>query len=57
MRHLEANHILNPNQHGFCKGLSCEIQLVELSHALLTHMHIGHRTDIIIILDFAKAFG
>ena len=24
MRHLEANHILNPNQHGFRKGLSCE---------------------------------
>ena len=55
MRHLEANHILNPNQHGFRKGLSCETQLVELSHALLTNMHIGHQTDII-ILDFAKAF-
>ena len=55
MRHLEANHILNPNQHGFRKGLSCETQLVEFSHALLTNMHIGHQTDII-ILDFAKAF-
>ena len=54
MRHLEANHILNPNQHGFRKGLSCETQLVEFSHALLTNMHIGHQTDII-ILDFAKA--
>ena len=54
MRHLEANHILNPNQHGFRKGLSCETQL-EFSHALLTNMHIGHQTDII-ILDFAKAF-
>ena len=55
MRHLEASHILNPNQHGFRKGLSCETQLVEFSHALLTNMHIGHQTDII-ILDFAKAF-
>ena len=55
MRHLEANHILNPNQHDFLKGLSCETQLVEFSHALLTNMHIGHQTDII-IFDFAKAF-
>ena len=55
MRHLEANHSLNPNQHGFRKGLSCEPQLVEFSHALLTNIHIGHQTDII-ILDFAKAF-
>ena len=57
MCHLEAKHILNLNQHGFCKGLSCETQLVEFSHALLTNMHIGHQTDIIIlVLDFAKAF-
>ena len=56
MRHLEANHILNPNQHGFRKGLSCETQLVEFSHALLTNVHIGHQTDII-ILDFAKTFN
>ena len=55
MRHLEANHSLNPNQHGFRKGLSCEPQLVEFSQALLTTIHIGHQTDII-ILDFAKAF-
>ena len=34
---------------------ACETQLVELSHALLTNMHIGQQTDII-ILDFAKAF-
>ena len=56
MRHLEANHILNPNQHVFREGLSCETQLVELSHVLLTNMYIGHQTDII-ILDFAKAFN
>ena len=55
MRHLEANHILNPNQHGFRKGLSCETQLVGFSRALLTNILIGHQTDII-ILDFAKAF-
>ena len=45
MRHLEANHILNPNRHGFRTGLSCETQLVEFSHALLTNMHIGHQTE------------
>ena len=55
MRHLEANHILNPNQHGFRKGLSCETQLVELYHDILSNLHLGHQTDII-ILDFAKAF-
>ena len=55
MRHLEANHILNPNQQGFRKDLSCQTQLVEIYHALLTNMHIGHQTDII-IRDFSKAF-
>ena len=49
MRHLEANNILNPNQHGFRKGLSCETELVEFSHALLTNMHIGHQTYVIIL--------
>ncbi len=56
MGRLEANHILNPNQHGFRKGLSCETQFVEFSHALLSNLHLGHQTDII-ILDFAKAFN
>ena len=54
-RHLEANYILNPNKHGFRKGLSCETQPVEFSHALLSNLHLGHQTDII-ILDFAKTF-
>ena len=35
MRHLEANHIFNPNQHVFRKGLSCKSQLVELYHATM----------------------
>jgi len=55
MNHLDNHQALHPNQHGFRKGLSCETQLIEFSHALLQTMHSGHQTDIV-VLDFAKAF-
>ena len=37
------------------KGLSCESQLLELTHDLLNGLHDGKQTDLI-VMDFAKAF-
>ena len=55
MSYLEANSILKANQHGFRKKRSCETQLLEMTHNILTDLDQGIRTDMI-ILDFAKAF-
>ena len=55
MDHLEFNHILCPQQHGFRRKRSCETQLLEFTHELFNNMAGGRQTDIL-ILDFAKAF-
>ena len=55
MSHLDNQAILVDNQHGFRRGRSCETQLAELTHDLLTSMHNGRQTDMI-VMDFSKAF-
>ena len=55
MSHLDNQAILVDNQHGFRRGMSCETQLTELTHVLLTSMHNGRQTDMI-VMDFSKAF-
>ena len=55
MSHLDNQKILLDNQHGFRRGRSCETQLTELKHDLLTSMHNGIQTDMI-VMDFSKAF-
>ena len=55
MSHLDNQKILLDNQHGFRRGRSCETQLTELTHDLLTSMHNGIQTDMI-VMDFSKAF-
>ena len=55
MSHLDNRAILVDNQHGFRRGRSCETQLTELTHDLLTSMHNGRQTDMI-VMDFSKAF-
>ena len=55
MSHLDNQAILVDNQHGFRRGRSCETQLTELTHDLLTSMHNGRQTDMI-VMDFSKAF-
>ena len=55
MSHLDNQNILLDNQHGFRRGRSCETQLTELTHDLLTSMHNGIQTDMI-VMDFSKAF-
>ena len=55
MSRLDNQAILVDNQHGFRRGRSCETQLTELTHDLLTSMHNGRQTDMI-VMDFSKAF-
>ena len=53
--HLEDNHILYPNQHGFRSRLSTETQLVTFVDELTPAVTCRGRVDAI-ILDFSKAF-
>jgi len=55
MKHLEVNKLLHENQHGFRSNRSCDTQLIDFSHHLVSAMHDGIQTDVI-ALDFAKAF-
>jgi len=55
MRHVEGHRLLHPNQHGFRQARSCETQLLDFTHSLLTCMHDGNQSDIV-VMDFAKAF-
>ena len=55
MGHADENGILYPLQHGFRSKLSCETQLTELAHDLVTNCQAGHQTDML-VMDFSKAF-
>ena len=50
------HHILDPNQHGFRKGLSCETQLIQFVQEFHTNTAIGKQVDAI-VMDFSKAFN
>ena len=53
--YLEANDLLNHNQHGFRKGFSCLSELLAHFNDVIDNMSNGHSTDTI-YLDFSKAF-
>ena len=55
VNHIEANNLLNPNQHGFRSGRSCLSQLVHHYDQVTEHMENGKNIDIV-YLDFSKAF-
>ena len=64
MEHIVASHImthasnfdiLNPFQHGFRRGLSCETQLIEFINDITINTDAGRQTDCL-IMDFSKAF-
>ena len=55
-RHLSANHIISPHQHGFFQhGLSCETQLITVIHEWSSVLNTHGQVDVV-FLDFAKAF-
>jgi len=55
MDHLNAHNIINPNQHGFRPGFSCNTQLILLVDDILRAMNSQYQVDLV-LLDFSKAF-
>ena len=53
--HLNTYNIINPIQHGFRPGLSCQTQLILLVDEILRAMDQRYQVDLI-MLDFSKAF-
>ena len=59
-KHLALENILADCQHGFRSQRSCETQLVQFYHDLVSNLDravsCGHRQTVVIVMDFAKAF-
>ena len=55
LEHLNNYSIINPHQHGFQPGLSCQTQLTLLTDEILKAMDSHHQIDLL-LLDFSKAF-
>ena len=59
-KHLALDSILADCQHGFRSRRSCETQLVQFVHDVISNldgaMNRGHKQTDLIIMDFAKAF-
>ena len=55
MSHANTHNILYSLQHGFRSKRSCETQLFEFVHDIVSNMAEGLQTDVC-ILDFAKEF-
>ena len=54
-QHLEENHIICRQQHGFRKRRSCETQLISTVHDFATTLNNGGEVHAI-LLDLSKAF-
>ena len=55
MKHAQSHNILYDLQHGFRSSVSCDTQLIQFTHDLVTNMQSGAQTDVI-VMDFSKAF-
>ena len=59
-KHITLDIILADCQHGFRSRRSCETQLVQFVHAIISNLDgvrsRGHTQTDLIIMDFAKAF-
>ena len=59
-KHLALENLLADCQHGFRSQRSCETQLVQFYHDLVSNLDRavgrGHRQTDVIVMDFAKAF-
>ena len=59
-KHLAIDSILADRQHGFRSWRSCETQLVQFVHGIISNLdgavNRGHKQTDLIIMDFAKAF-
>ena len=59
-KHLALDSILADCQHGFRSQRSCETQLVQFLHNIISNLdgvvNRGHKQTDLIIMDFARAF-
>ena len=55
MSHANTQNIMYPLQHGFQRGLSCELQLIVFIDDVSKNLDQGKQTDCL-IMDFSKAF-
>ena len=55
MKHVDVNNIMYPLQHGFRRGLSREMQLLEFIDDISKNLDTGKQTYCL-IMDFSKAF-
>ena len=55
MSHLEAYNALSPDQFGFCKIHSAELQLLQTVHDLAISLNNKSQCDVV-LLNFCKAF-
>ena len=55
MFHLDTYNILSPDQFGFWKGYSAELQLMQTIHNLSVSLNDRSQCEVI-LLDFSKAF-
>ena len=55
MKHAQSHNILYDLQHGFRSSVSCETQLIQFTHDLVTNMQSDAQTDVI-VMDYSKAF-
>ena len=55
--HLNSNHLLSVNQHGFMPGRSCTTQLLIAMDTGLRHLNEEFLLILCIYLDFKKAFN
>ena len=60
MKHISLENSFADCQHGFRSQRSCETQLVQFFHDMVSNLGLalnrGHRQTDVIIMDFAKAF-
>ena len=56
MAYLDEHHLLHSNQHGFCKKLSCETQLIQFVQDISNSLNECGQTGSI-VMDFSKAFA
>ena len=60
IKNLTSDSILADCQHGFRSRRSCETQLVQFVHDIISNldgaMNLGHEQTDLIIMDFARAF-
>jgi hypothetical protein len=55
MFHANTQNIIYPFHHGFQRGLSCELQLIEFIDDVAKNLDQGKQTDCL-IMDFSKTF-